>query len=447
MDTIFGEDISAELDRAEEALAASLKAVLDPWILVQLFLVVVILVASAAVGRRIERALEPRVREVHGRRLLLRVLALLLRRTRWIVAALALSLVVVVMRAATLPSRSTLIGIAGALVAAWVAISVASRLIRNPTVGRLVAWIAWLFVALHVTGIFDEVSGVLDAAAFRVGTVRVSLWLLLQAIVLIGVLAWAAIVLGNLAERRVGQISDLTPSLRVLIGKLAKITLLVAAVAVALSMLGIDLTALTFFSGALGLGIGFGLQKVVSNFVSGIIILLDKSIKPGDTIAIGQTFGWVRSLRARFVSIITRDGREYLIPNEDFITQRVENWSFTDPDVRIDVEFGVAQDSDPHAVRRIAVDTAKALDRVLERPAPVCHMTRIGESSLDFILRFWIADPQNGVTNIRGAALLACWDAFKAAGVRIPYPTRRIVVEPPIAVRVVEGSGSEGRGD
>jgi small-conductance mechanosensitive channel len=319
--------------------------------------------------------------------------------------------------------------------------------IRNPTVGRFVAWIAWLFVALHVTGIFDEVSGVLDAAAFRVGRVRVSLWLLLQAIVLIGVLAWAAIVLGNLAERRVGQISDLTPSLRVLIGKLVKITLLVTAVAVALAMLGIDLTALTFFSGALGLGLGFGLQKVVSNFVSGIIILLDKSIKPGDTIAIGQTFGWVRSLRARFVSIITRDGREYLIPNEDFITQRVENWFFTDTDVRIDVEFDVAQDSDPHAVRRIAVDTAKALDRVLERPAPVCHMTRIGESSLDFILRFWIADPQNGVTNIRGATLLACWDAFKAAGVRIPYPTRQLVVETPMTVRVVEGSRPEGGSD
>ncbi len=446
MDTIFGEDLSSELERAERALVASLDAVLDPWILAQLALIALILVASAAAGRRIEQALEPKVREVHGRPRLLRVLALLLRRTRWIVATLALALMVLVMRAATLPSRGTLIGVAAALVAAWVAISVASRLIRNPAVGRLVAGLAWLFVALHITGIFDEVSSVLDAAAVRVGAVRISLWLLLQAIVLIGVLAWAAIMLGNLAERRIGEVSDLTPSLRVLFGKLVKIALLVAAGAIALTMLGIDLTALTFFSGALGLGIGFGLQKVVSNFVSGIIILLDKSIKPGDTIAIGETFGWVRSLRARFVSIITRDGREYLIPNEDFITQRVENWSFSDPDVRIDVEFGVAHDSDPHAVRLIAVEAAKTLDRVLERPAPVCHMTRIGESSLDFILRFWIADPQNGVTNVRGAVLLACWDALKAAGIRIPYPHRQIVIER-MPARAAKESLSVTKGD
>ncbi len=205
-------------------------------------------------------------------------------------------------------------------------------------------------------------------------------------------------------------------------------------------LLGIDFTALAFFGGALGLGIGFGLQKVVSNFVSGIIILLDKSIKPGDTIAIGETFGWVRSLRARFVSVITRDGREYLIPNEDFITQRVENWSFTDTLVRIDVTFGVSYDSDPHAVRQLAVAVTRGIDRVLEMPQPLCHLTAFGESSLDFILRFWIADPQNGVTNIRGAVLLACWDAFKAAGIQIPFPHREVIMRTPVEVRSGRGA-------
>jgi small-conductance mechanosensitive channel len=226
----------------------------------------------------------------------------------------------------------------------------------------------------------------------------------------------------------------------VLIGKLVKIALLLTAAGVALTLLGIDFTALTFLAGALGLGIGFGLQKVVSNFVSGIIILLDKSIKPGDTIAIGDTFGWVRSLRARFVSVITRDGREYLIPNEDFVTQRVENWSFTDTLVRIDVTFGVDFDSNPHDVRRMAVDAVKAVSRVQEQPSPVCHLTGFGESSLDFVLRFWIADPQNGVTNVKGAVLLACWDAFKSAGIGFPYPHRHLVAENPLPVRVVQGA-------
>jgi small-conductance mechanosensitive channel len=295
-------------------------------------------------------------------------------------------------------------------------------------------------VALQIIGAFGAVVRSLDAFAVTIGAVRVSIWFVLQAAILIGALLWLAAAMSNLIERQIAKNPDLTPSLRVLVGKLVRIALLVLAGGAALNLLGIDVTALAFFGGALGLGLGFGLQKVVSNFVSGIIILLDRSIKPGDTIAIGETFGWVRSLQARFVSVITRDGREYLIPNEDFVTQRVENWSFTDTLVRIDVTFGVSYDSDPHAVRRLAVEAAKGIERVQERPQPVCHLTAFGESSLDFILRFWIADPQNGVTNVRGAVLLACWDAFRAAGIGIPYPHRQILVDEPIPVRV-EGSG------
>ena len=228
---------------------------------------------------------------------------------------------------------------------------------------------AWIVVALRVTGTFDAVAQSLDALAIQVGTVSISLWFTLQAIALTAVLLWAAVVLGRSSSGAIARSTDLTPSLRVLLGKLVKIALLVLAGAIALAVLGIDFTALAFFGGALGLGIGFGLQKVVSNFVSGIIILLDKSIKPGDTIAIGETFGWVRSLRARFVSVITRDGREYLIPNEDFVTQRVENWSFTDTLVRIDVTFGVSYDSDPHVVRKLAVEAIKRHRARADEPA------------------------------------------------------------------------------
>ena len=214
------------------------------------------------------------------------------------------------------------------------------------------------------------------------------------------------------------------------LGKITRITLIILAALVALSGLGIDLTALTVLSGAVGVGIGFGLQKVVSNFISGIIILLDKSIKPGDTISLGDTFGWIRELRARFVSVITRDGREFLIPNEDFVTQQVINWSFSDEMVRLDVPFGVSYKSNPHEVSKLAIAAASKVGRVdTARTTPVCWMTEFGDSSLNFLLRFWIDDPQQGLTNIRGKVLLALWDTFKENGIEIPFPQREITIK------------------
>ncbi len=236
-------------------------------------------------------------------------------------------------------------------------------------------------------------------------------------------------------DQRIQRIEELTPSLRVLVGKILRISLIVLAAMVAMSGLGIDLTALTVLSGAVGVGIGFGLQKVVSNFISGIIILMDESIKPGDTISLGDTFGWIRELRARFVSVVTRDGREFLIPNEDFITREVINWSFSDKFVRLDIPFGVSYDSDPHEVTRIAIEAASSVERVAaaQRP-PVCWLTAFGDSSLDFLLRFWISDPQMGLTNIRGKILMALWDAFKEHGIEIPYPHREVIMKTPVGV-------------
>ena len=202
----------------------------------------------------------------------------------------------------------------------------------------------------------------------------------------------------------------------------------------------------TVFSGALGVGIGFGLQKVVSNFISGIIILLDRSIKPGDTITLGETFGWIRELRARFISVVTRDGREYLIPNEEFITSQVINWSFSDDLVRLDVPFGVSYDSDPHQVSALAIAAAQTVNRVVPSQKPVCWMTGFGDSSLDFVLRFWIRDPQKGLTNIRGQVLLALWDSFKEHGIKIPFPHREIIMQTPVELSpgpdAIRGKGS-----
>ncbi len=435
MERILGPDLWTNVGGAEGALYRFAGSLLTPWVLAQVVIVLLAFLVGHLFGNAVEQRLEQRVRAVRGRPQLLRFLALLLRRTRWIVIAILLGAAALVFAASGHPEHGAIVSLALALVVAWVLISVVSRLIRDRALARVVAWLAWIVVALRITGTFEAVAEALDSLAISVGTVRVSVWFVLQAIVLVGALLWAAIALGQVAERRLAKTADLTPSVRVLIGKLIQIALLILAGATALATLGIDFTALAFFGGALGLGIGFGLQKVVSNFVSGIIILLDKSIKPGDTIAIGETFGWVRSLRARFVSVITRDGREYLIPNEDFVTQRVENWSFTDTLVRIDVTFGVSYDSDPHVVRKLAVEATRSVDRVEKIPPPVCHLTGFGESSLDFILRFWISDPQDGITNVRGDALIACWDAFKEAGIEIPYPHREVILKTPVEIR------------
>ena len=174
----------------------------------------------------------------------------------------------------------------------------------------------------------------------------------------------------------------------------------------------------------------FGLQKVVSNLVSGIIILLDKSIKPGDVISLGETFGWINSLGARYVSVVTRDGKEYLIPNEDLITGQVVNWSHSNAYVRLDIHFGTAYHDDPHKVRQIAIEAAQSVDRVLSFKPPVCHIVGFGDSSVDYILRFWIEDPTGGLTNIRGNVYLALWDAFQAHEISIPFPQREVTVLP-----------------
>ncbi|WP_245478263.1 mechanosensitive ion channel domain-containing protein, partial [Mesorhizobium sp. M4B.F.Ca.ET.049.02.1.2] len=333
-------------------------------------------------------------------------------------------------RAVPWPSRTHLIQVALLLALAWLFATVLSRIIRNRLVARTLGWLAWIYAALVILHVSDDAATVLDSLAIPLGAVRLSALIVLKAALLLVATVWLAVVIGNYIDERVRLSEELTPSIRVLVGKVAKIGLVLVAGAVALSAVGLDLTALTVFSGAVGVGLAFGLQKVVSNFVSGVIILLDKSIKPGDTISLEGTFGWIRELRARFVSVVTRDGREFLIPNEDFITQRVINWSFSDNLVRLDVNFGVSYDADPHKVSELAIEAAISVGRVEADRRPVCWLTDFGDSSLNFVLRFWIRDPQQGLTNVRGKVLLALWDTFKANGISIPYPHREIIMKP-----------------
>jgi small-conductance mechanosensitive channel len=400
-----------------------------PWFAYQVAIIAVLFGVAKVLSLRVEPRLEARAREIKGHPGLLRVVIAMLRRTEWILFSLFLFIALTVMRAVTWPSRSHFIAIALSLSLAWLFVAVLSRVIRNRLVARTLSWLAWIYVALVILGFDDEAGSFLDSMALPLGEMRLSLLLILKAVLLLIATIWVAVILGRYFDEQVQKSDELTPSIRVLIGKVAKFGLILVAGTIALSSVGIDLSAFTVFTGAVGLGLGFGLQKVISNFISGIIILLDKSIKPGDTISLEGTFGWIRELRARFVSVVTRDGREYLIPNEDFITHRVINWSFSDELVRLDVNFGVSYDADPHEVSKLAIEAAMTVGRVEGSRRPVCWLTGFGDSSLDFVLRFWIRDPQQGLTNVRGKVLLALWDTFKENNVNIPYPHREIIIK------------------
>jgi small-conductance mechanosensitive channel len=405
----------------------------QPAILLQLSLILLLYPLALLAAGRIKPRLEERARRIKGMPGLLRFIVALLRRLRFLIFAILLLIAYAITTAVSGSQNAYLLYSAMLLSGAWFLINLVSQAIRSRAMGRVFAWVAWAYVAASVLGVTDDIAAILDGAGFQLGNFRLSLLRVLQGALLIGVLLWLSSSVGNFLDKRIQTVEELTPSLRVLIGKILRITLIVVAILVAMSGLGIDLTALTVLSGAVGVGIGFGLQKVVANFISGIIILLDQSIKPGDTITLGETFGWIRELRARFVSVVTRDGREFLIPNEDFITREVVNWSFSDEYVRLDVPFGVSYDSDPHEVTRLAIEACADVARVDSTVnRPVCWMTEFGDSSLNFLLRFWIRDPQQGLTNIRGKVLLALWDSFKEHGVQIPYPHREIVMKTPI---------------
>ena len=400
--------------------------------LLQILVIVVIYIISLLFARQAKPWLESKARKIKDSPELLRIISSTLRRMEWFFFVIQISVIWLILSAANW-SGTYLIYLALLFSMVWLLITVVTQSIRNRALRRFIAITGWIYVAISILGINDNVSSILDAADFSVSGFRVSLLLLLKISLMLIVTLWLAISVGNFLERRLLRNEDLSPGLRVLLGKVLRITLIVFALIIAISSIGIDLSVLSLLSGAIGIGIGFGLQKVVSNFISGFIILADRSIKPGDTISLGETFGWINELRARFVSVITRDGVEYLIPNEDFITQQVINWSFSNELVRIEVKFGVAYDSDPHQVAELAVEATKEVERVVSYRPSVCWLTGFGDSSLDFVLRFWIKYPQNGLTNIRGQVLLALWDSFKANDIKIPYPHREVILNNPPA--------------
>src|SRR5579872_2220179 len=325
------------------------------------------------------------------------------------------------------PSRSYLLVVAAKLAIAWLIIRLMTSVIRNASLVKLISLSAWLIAALSIIGQLDSVIDALDSVSIVLGGLRLTPWLAIKLGLLLAAALWLTNIASNFAESRINRSTDLTPSIQVLLVKMIRIGLLIVTIAIALSAVGINLSALAVFSGALGVGIGIGLQKIVANFVSGIILLADKSVKPGDLVTIGDSSGRISAMKTRYISVAAGDGREFLIPNEDLVTQKVTNWTYTDKNTLVKVNFGTNYDADPRQVCKLAIDVAAAAPRAIKSKAPSCILTEFAEAGMKFSLTFWIADP-DGMDNVKSEVMLALWETFKREGIRVPYPVREIRV-------------------
>jgi len=273
----------------------------------------------------------------------------------------------------------------------------------------------------------------LDSIDLMPGKSEFTLWTLLKGLVVITVFLLIASLLARFLERRVMKMEGLAPSTRIGISKFSHVFLMGFATLLGINAAGVDLTALTVLTGAIGLGLGFGLQAIASNFVSGFVLLLDKSIKPGDVISFTGTtgtstenFGWVEELRGRYVVVRDRDGVATLVPNQNIITNPVINWSYSDPKVRLKLPVRISYQDDPEVALQILQEVAAQVPRVLSHPAPASRLMHFGDSGIELELRFWIADPQGGVNNVRSEVNRAIWRGFKERGITIPVAQRDI---------------------
>lgn len=292
----------------------------------------------------------------------------------------------------------------------------------------VIGTLVWGGVALHLLGWLPDLLTALDGPSVKMGDTRVSILSVLKLIFSVAVFMVLAGWVSRYIEQRAARSEYLSSSMKVGLSKISKVVLYTVAALIALNTVGIDLTTLTVFGGALGVGLGFGLQRIASNFISGFILLFDRSIKPGDVITIGQRFGWVVALHARYIVVRDRDGVETLIPNENLITSEVTNWSYSDRHVRIKVPVQISYNDDPEVAMQVMMDACKVNVRVLDVPAAQVRMLSFGDNGINLELRLWLDDPEEGVGSVKSDINMAIWKGFKEKGITIPYPQRDIHV-------------------
>ncbi len=350
--------------------------------------------------------------------------ARLCRITRWLTTALLLSPIAGAWP--WHPPALLLLGIAMGLIMALAVVEV----LRGLGLPRLATWpmgtIAFTSLLSKTMGGLGVIEALLARIGFDIGTRRLSLLSLLTFVVTVTIIYALVRIANRLLAQWIGRAHGLDATQRLLGQKLASIAILTAAFFVGIDLLGIDLTTFAVFSGAFGLAIGFGMQKTVGNLIAGIILLMDRSIKPGDVIVVGDSFGWVNKIGVRAVSVITRDGKEHLIPNENLMTQEVENWSYTDRNVRVRIAVTVAYGCDLELAQALMLRAATESPRVLDTPAPNVWLTALGENGAAHDILVWISDPESGVGNVRSDVLNRLWKLFGEHGITVPAPRRDV---------------------
>lgn len=335
------------------------------------------------------------------------------------------------------PVRHLMIAAALSLAAAQTVFHLLRGTRLSVLLATIVSTAAFVGMLMATLGSFGSLLDALDVVGIRFGRTRISLldltdYLFIVLAIIVAIRIGMAMIRQSLASSTALDLYE-----RTLVQKIANILVTITGLLVGLGLLGIDFAALAIFSGALGLGIGVGLQKIFGNMMAGLSLLLDRSIKPGDVVAIGDTVGRISHIGARAVSVVTRDGRKYLIPNEKLMTETVENWSYTDSNIRLRIPIGIPHGCDIHVASRIILDAARDVDRVLQTPEPACRLRDFGLNALEFELIVWIADPESGLGNVRSEILTRIWDAFKAQGIVLPINQ--------LAVQIREGKGSKPR--
>ena len=292
---------------------------------------------------------------------------------------------------------------------------------------RLIAMSIWLCLAIYITGLSDPLIDMLEQVSFSVGKQKLDLWILLHGAVTVFATVLIALWVAGMIESRLIAAAQMDSNMRVVLARIAKALLSVLALLLSLSLVGIDVTALSVFGGALAVGLGFGLQKIASNYVSGFIILLDRSIRIGNVISVdAATSGVVTQITTRYTVVRTLTGAEVIIPNEYLVGNIVQNQSYTDTRVRIAVQVQVAYSTDIEQAMRLMEGAARAQARVLAEPAPAVLLRDFAESGINLELGFWIADPHEGTGGVRSEINLAIWRAFRESGIEIPVPQREV---------------------
>ncbi|MBG9387529.1 mechanosensitive ion channel family protein [Caenimonas aquaedulcis] len=291
-------------------------------------------------------------------------------------------------------------------------------------VERLFSWLAWIAAVLWIVGLLPLVMEQMDDIHFAFGKSKVSLLVIVQGILSAGAVLVATLWISAALERKVLRDAVHDLSLRKVAASAIRAVLLLVGLLFALSAVGVDLTALSVLGGAVGVGLGFGLQKLAANYISGFVILFERSLRIGDTVRVDAFEGVVVDIKTRYTLIRSLAGRESIVPNEKLITERIENLSLADPRILVTTEVTVGYDSDVDAVQAILVDAARTTARVIEDPAPAARLLKFGADGLEFALQFWISDPMNGQTNVKSDVNLKILKGLREAGIDIPYPQR-----------------------